>query len=138
MAVRLRREQHERPTVDELYPRMHDQRMRSRFLRSLTAAWLVGLLGVLHTGLPTHGHQVDRPDGEHLLQSADHHGHGTLLVEQTERVQSTQPELAVAPVRFIDIILPVATRAVEPLEELLRPLERSPPPGAPRAPPFYI
>lgn len=112
--------------------------MRSRFLRSLTASWLVGLLGVLHTGLPTHSHEVERTDAEHHLQSADHHGHGTLLVEQTERVQSTQPHLVAAPIRFVTLILPVAGRVTEPLVEPLRPLERAPPPGAPRAPPFFV
>ncbi len=69
--------------------------MRAGFARSLTATWLVLVLAVLHSGLPTHSHRVDPPAAlaDEQVQSADHHSHGTLLLEQTERVQSTPVQL---------------------------------------------
>jgi hypothetical protein len=114
--------------------------MRSRFLRSLTAAWLVVLLGVLHTGLPSHSHDVERKGsrGDHHRLSADRHGHGTLLIEQAERVQSNPLQLAATPVTIDTVSFPATPYTATYDRHPLRPLERAPPPGAPRAPPLSI
>jgi hypothetical protein len=103
------------------------------------AAWLIVLLGVLHTGLPSHSHEVEPADtasGDVLR--ADHHSHGTILLEQTERVQSAPvqlpaPPAAVERAAFRPSLRTLAAVHVAPL----RPRGRAPPPGhAPRAPPL--
>lgn len=114
--------------------------MYPRSLRSATATWLILLLGVLHTGLPSHSHHSERPDlaPDHQLVSADHHSHGTILVEQAERVQSSPVQLAVTPPSLdgVDFFAAVH-RLASDQPTLLRPSGRAPPQGAPRAPPQY-
>jgi hypothetical protein len=114
--------------------------MRARSLRSITAVCLVAVLGVLHTGLPSHSHELERPEaaGDHATIGADHHQHGTQLVEQAERVQSAPvqleaPPLTTAGMTFSTVKYNTAYHRITPL----RPLERAPPPGAPRAPPQF-
>jgi hypothetical protein len=114
--------------------------MPIRTIRCLTAAWLIVLLGVLHTGLPSHRHEVDPPAaaGVQVLR-ADHHAHGTLLVEQTERVPSTAVQLAAVPVAEERAALRASVRMHTAVHVApVRPLGRSPPPAnASRAPPRY-
>lgn len=112
---------------------------RSHALRSVTALCLLSLLGALGTGLPSHAHtgsdqqQVER--GQHVSAS-DHHSHGTRLVEQDERAPSGGLLIA-AIARVVAVAQPAAASAGEPADtQVLRPRERAPPPGAPRAPPF--
>lgn len=104
-------------------------------LRSVTAVCLLTLFGVLGTGVPTHSHEAPVQNEGLQLLSADHHGHGTELVEQDERTPSGGPQITAAPA--VDVLFAPPTDA--PVEirgaELLRPTERAPPPGAPRAPP---
>ena len=108
-------------------------------LRSTTALLLAALLGALGTGLPSH-HHPDTSDSadEHPTVEADHHSHGTVLIEQDDRVQSGPPELPLAPERTQAIVatsirvLPAADRQWLPARE------RAPPPGAPRAPPSFL
>jgi hypothetical protein len=114
--------------------------MPFRSIRSLTAAWLIVLLGVLHTGLPSHSHEIDAPDagGVQVLR-AEHHAHGTLLVEQAERVQATAVQLAALPaaVERAAAQAPVRTH-IAVHRTPVRPLGRAPPPAnASRAPPRY-
>jgi hypothetical protein len=111
-----------------------------RFLRSLTAAWLMVVLGVLHTGLPSHSHEVERPEppGDHAIATADHHGHGTQLIEQAERVQSASVQLAVTPLTLESVTFRTDRSIAAQHSTPLRPLQRAPPPGAPRAPPLII
>ena len=114
--------------------------MLSRPFRSVTAAWLVAVLGVLHTGLPTHSHEVERPEsaGDHPVVRADHHGHGTQLIEQAERVQSSPVQLAATPLTIERVTFPTISYTATYHNTPLRPRERAPPPGAPRAPPMFI
>jgi hypothetical protein len=110
----------------------------ARTLRRGTAACLVALLGVLGTGLPSHHHESPEKSAQtaanHVL-NAEHHSHGTVLVEQAERVQSNAPQLGPAPVQWFAFATPGIIRPVAAAIRPLRPLERGPPPGAPRAPP---
>jgi hypothetical protein len=114
--------------------------MRCRLLRSVTAAWLALLLGLLQTGLPSHSHETDAvgTTGGAVVR-AEHHTHGVTLVEQAERVQSTPvllPALA-APAQNTGFEAPAGTFAVAHATPL-RPLGRAPPPAnASRAPPQH-
>lgn len=114
--------------------------MRSRSLRSLTAVCLVTVLGVLHTGLPSHSHEPERSEAavDHPTIGADHHQHGTQLVEQTERVQSAPVHLVAPPLTPGGVTFPTVASTDAYYSRPLRPLERAPPPGAPRAPPQII
>lgn len=103
----------------------------------LTALSLLTLLGVLSTGLPSHHHEdAQGGDVETRMISADHHGHVSALVEQDERAPTGSLEIPVPAVLALGIGLdsgpdrPVFRRDVPP-----SPLERAPPPSAPRAPP---
>ncbi len=94
------------------------------------------LLGALGTGLPSHHHEdVVRGDPHEQTVSADHHSHGTQLVEQVDRVTSSAPDfVAPTPVAFELIVASTSPRS-RTRPEPLRPMERAPPPDAPRAPP---
>jgi hypothetical protein len=116
----------------------YDGQMLPRAIRSITAAGLVLLLGVLHTGLPSHSHERSGRAAtlQQLIVDADHHAHGTLLVEQMDRVQSTPVQLAAQIVSLADAAFsPPAPSLTEEHGTALRPSERGPPPAAPRAPP---
>lgn len=100
---------------------------------------LLALLTALGTGLPSH-HHVEALDADHetRLVSADHHAHATRLVEQDDRAPSGGVHVAVP----VSVTLEPSTAPaalVDPLpDELPRPQDRAPPPGAPRAPPVRI
>lgn len=108
-------------------------------LRRATALCLLALTGALGTGLPSHHHDSpvaqDRTD---VSIDADHHSHGSVLVEQSDRVPSSGPQLAVPAIIAVDVISTVVATATRADDEPLRPLERAPPPGAPRAPPHHV
>jgi hypothetical protein len=114
--------------------------MLPRSIRSATAAWLVLLLGVLQTGLPSHSHDVEAPESPSgQVLRADHHAHGVTLVEQLERVQSTPLQLPVpaAAVRGA-AFRPHLCASTAVHSTPLRPLGRAPPPAhASRAPPQH-
>lgn len=101
------------------------------------AVLLLALSGALSTGLPSHHHGDATPaDADVRAVSADHHAHGTQLVEQDERAPSGTPQIAVAPRSEIELRAPGAAAAAPVAVQALRPTGRAPPPGAPRAPPF--
>lgn len=108
------------------------------FLRSATALCLFVLLGALGTGLPTHSHASGETavDRDSYVVAPDHHSHGTQLVPQHERVPSVGPQLAVSYPVAVTVVLPVLAVVRTVQTDMLRPMERAPPPGAPRAPPF--
>lgn len=108
----------------------------ARPVRSATAFCLVALLGALGTGLPSHHHAgTPDPGGAHPTIDADHHSHGTLLVDQEDRVQSAPPELAL-PSEIGAELHTATTRVVAFADRHCIPArERAPPPGGPRAPP---
>lgn len=113
---------------------------RDRCLRSSTAFCLVALLGALGTGLPSHHHEEAPQPSDSLsgVYSADHHTHGTQLVDQDQRVPAAALEFA-APSALTDLLLPDRMKPVHPpRSSTFRPMERAPPAVAPRAPPFPV
>jgi len=112
---------------------------RARIIRSATAVVLLGLLGVLSTGLPSHHHEgwADRGT-EPRLSSPDHHTHGTELVEQDQRVPSGGVQLLPSPLASFDLPAPRVVWSTIVRDAPLRPTQRAPPPDAPRAPPRTV
>ena len=108
-------------------------------LRSAIASCLVVLLGALGTGLPSHHHEgpARHADGHHTVD-ANHHSHGTLLIEQDDRVQSAPPQLAMASQVALDIPLLITRATSGALRDAGPARERAPPPDAPRAPPLSL
>lgn len=109
--------------------------MRTRPLFRLQALLLLALSGALSTGVPSHHHE--RPDTGPTLVHADHHGHGTQLVDQGDR-QTSEVVVAAAIPTTSTFELP----GVEPTASVApvlapRPLARGQPPPSerPRAPP---
>lgn len=102
------------------------------------ALCLLVLLVALGTGLPSHSHASGETpvDRDSHVVAADHHSHGTQLVEQDERAPSVGPQLAVSYAVAVTLTLPVVAAVQAAQTDMLRPMERAPPPGAPRAPPF--
>lgn len=107
-------------------------------LRSVTAVCLLALFGVLGTGVPSHHHESALVKEGLQLLTADHHSHATELVEQDERAPSGGPHIAAAPAAGVMLTPPVDNPVEAPDAGPLRPTERAPPPGAPRAPPATI
>jgi hypothetical protein len=107
-------------------------------LRSITAAVLVIVLGILHTGVPSHSHDTDQRDARQdgIAIRADSHSHGVILLDAAERVPATGAQLPVPAVRIDASAAPAPERLVHLFgASPLRPSERGPPPAAPRAPP---
>jgi hypothetical protein len=110
-------------------------------IRSITAAVLVLVLGILHTGMPSHTHDADRREtGENgVTIRADSHDHRVILVDAAERVPATSPHLPVPAVQVEASAAPAPDRRVHLFGAApLRPSERGPPPAAPRAPPTLV
>jgi hypothetical protein len=108
----------------------------TRPVRTLTAACLLILMGVLSTGLPSHHHDdPGRAGAELRLVSSDHHSHGTQLVEQDDGAPSATPELVARIVQLVEPRAPVMASMTPASVHPIRPTERAPPPHAPRAPP---
>lgn len=107
-----------------------------RPLRSFVTCCLLAVLTALGTGLPSHhhGNAMTGVDETRML-SSDHHTHAAQLVEQDDRVPSFGVDVAVS--GSVGFDPPTGSEILtEPLpDELPRPQERAPPPGAPRAPP---
>ena len=108
----------------------------SRRVRSIRAALLAALLAVLSTGVPSHHHErSDVGDGAVAI-GPDHHSHGTILVDQGDRVASSTPELPVIVSSPLEPEAPQVIRVVAAREAEIRPRERAPPAdSSPRAPP---
>jgi hypothetical protein len=104
--------------------------------RAATAASLLALLGALSTGLPSHHHgRAHEADASHGLLSADHHAHGSELVDQDERAPAAPILFVVPPAAGLASMPPPASPQDPPGGELPAARQRAPPPGAPRAPP---
>jgi hypothetical protein len=102
-----------------------------------TALGLLALMGALSTGLPSHHHRDSGPaDADLRLVSADHHSHGTQLVEQDERAPSNTLQMVTGIASDVDFAAPAALSVTPTPTRVIRPTERAPPPGAPRAPPL--
>ncbi|CAN5690448.1 hypothetical protein BH23GEM9_BH23GEM9_14540 [soil metagenome] len=115
--------------------------MIPRPVRSITAAVLVALLGILHSGIPSHSHAADRPEATQggVAISADSHSHGVILLDTAERVPATSAQVPAAAVRIEATSAAAPDRAANNFDAApLRPSERGPPPAAPRAPPQQI
>jgi hypothetical protein len=115
--------------------------MICRSARSITAALLVALLGILNTGMPSHSHETDRLETArgHAAISADSHSHGVILLEAAERMPSTTAHLPALVVRIDITSIAASDRSHQTFGAApLRPSERGPPPAAPRAPPQLI
>lgn len=94
-------------------------------------------MAALGTGLPSHHHQDPGPaDADLQLVSADHHSHGTQLVEQDERAPSSTLQMVTGISSDIELPAPAVFSVTPTAARVLRPTERAPPPGAPRAPPL--
>jgi hypothetical protein len=115
--------------------------MIRRSARSVTAALLVALLGILNTGMPSHSHETDRPDTTYgyAAISADTHSHGARLLDAAERVPSTSTQVPAIAVGIDEASVAAPDRRLQTFHAPpLRPSERGPPPAAPRAPPQLI
>jgi hypothetical protein len=115
--------------------------MFPRPLRSITAGLLIVLLGILHSGVPSHNHETDTPAAAHdgVQLSAHTHYHGVILLDAAERVPATSAEFSVPAVRLEATPAPTHDRRASHFDAApLRPSERGPPPAAPRAPPHFV
>jgi hypothetical protein len=115
--------------------------MIPRPIRSITAALLVALLGILHGGMPSHSHETDRLETVQggVAISAETHSHGVILLDAAERVPATSVDVPFPAVRLEAAHATAAVRSVQGFDAVpLRPSERGPPPAAPRAPPRFI
>ena len=109
-------------------------------LHSATALCLLVLLGALGTGLPSHSHFAGEAGTERDSHAVthDHHSHGTQLVDQDHRAPSGGLQVAVVVAVVVAFDPPVDAVVDADDTHVLRPMERAPPPGAPRAPPFSV
>lgn len=106
-------------------------------MHRVAAVVLLLLLGAAGSGLPSHHHGTDQ-EGP-IVVDVEHHGHGVLLVEQSERL--TAQALSVAlPAPVVEwgthpdaIVLEASRRAF-----VHRPQGQPPPTTQPRAPPVLI
>ncbi len=111
----------------------------SRLFRRSVASACVSFLLVLATGLPSHHHESGGGTDPNVgTASVDHHGHASELVESGDQVPAGGPLAALPPGPVLDLADPVQAIPAPAGALLLRPRERSPPPGAPRAPPVRI
>ena len=118
-------------------PTDHHPTMRRSLSQRLLSCLLLLILGALATGLPSHSHGGAGYEFVELV-APDHHGHGVILTEQTDRVPTIAVLFAVpaGTIRLADRPLAVAS-AVPPHQGDL-PNERAPPSTSPRAPPLPI
>ena len=111
--------------------------MRRSHSQRLLSGLLFLILGALGTGLPSHSHRVAGDDSQQLVAS-EHHDHGVVLTEQTDRIPAGPTSLAVLAetTALADPPLVVAPDGVR--RELDLPRERAPPSTSPRAPPLPV
>ncbi len=111
--------------------------MRRSPSQRLISGLLLLILGALGTGLPSHSHGVARDDGQQLV-APDHHDHGVVLTEQTDRIPASPMSLAVLAETAALADPPVILTPDVVHRELDLPRERAPPSTSPRAPPLSI
>lgn len=106
-------------------------------MREAIAASLLVILGATATGLPSHSHDRGATHGgdEAPVVSADHHEHGTQLVEQGDRFPTNTPQLASPHVLAVAVQHPVVKTTAPVTSYSFSPRERAPPTLGPRAPP---
>ena len=123
--------------VDSTLPPAHDPTMRRSSSHRLLSCLLLLILGALGTGLPSHSHGVAGDDHVELV-APDHHGHGVILTEQTDRIPTVAVQLAMpaGTMRIADRPVLVTFTVPPPQGDL--PRERAPPSTSPRAPPLSI
>jgi len=109
--------------------------MRRSPSQRLLSGLLLLILGALGTGLPSHSHRL-AGDDSHQLVASEHHDHGVVLTEQTDRIPSGPPSLAVLTETTALADRPVLKVPDAVRRELELPRERAPPSTSPRAPPL--
>ncbi len=110
--------------------------MRRSSAHRLLSCLLLLILGALGTGLASHSHEVAGEDAIELVPP-DHHGHGVVLTEQTDRLPTVAVAHAVpaaGTTRTVD--RPVLVAGEDPPAQSDLPHERAPPSTSPRAPPI--
>jgi hypothetical protein len=108
--------------------------MRRSATFRLEALIVLGLLGAIATGVPSHGHGEGYSVG---IESPDHHGHGVQLVDTGPRITVGSSVFVASDGVAVAWIPPVAISTPLGLDERL-PRDRSPPPARPRAPPLAL
>ncbi len=111
--------------------------MRRSSAHRLLSCLLLLILGALGTGLPSHSHGVSGADVIELV-APDHHGHGVVLTEQTDRLPTVNvlPAVPAGTTSIVDHAV-LAVPIVPPPQGDF-PHERAPPSTSPRAPPLSI
>ena len=103
----------------------------------LLSGLLLLILGALGTGLPSHSHRVAGDDSQQLV-APDHHEHGVILTEQTDRIPTVAVQHALPAATTTIAHRPVLVAAADPPPQGDLPNERAPPSTSPRAPPLPI
>ena len=111
--------------------------MRRSPSQRLISGLLLLILGALGTGLPSHSHGVAGENSPRLV-APDHHDHGVVLTEQTDRIPAGPTSLAVLTETTALADPPVVLTPDLVHRELNLPRERAPPSTSPRAPPLPI
>ncbi len=111
--------------------------MRRSPSQRLLSGLLLLILGALGTGLPSHSHRVAGDDRQQLV-APEHHDHGVVLTEQTDRMPTGPTSLAVLAETTALADPPVVIAPDVVRRELNLPRERAPPSNSPRAPPLPI
>jgi hypothetical protein len=70
------------------------------------------------------------------LVAPDHHGHGIILTEQSDRIPTMSGTFAVPTATTALVTLPIFTEVAVPPVHRDAPQERAPPSTSPRAPPL--
>ena len=111
--------------------------MRRSPSQRLLSGLLLLILGALGTGLPSHSHRVAGDDSDQLV-APEHHDHGVVLTEQTDRMPTVAVPHAMpaGATRIAD--RPVLVAYTDPTPQGDLPHERAPPSTSPRAPPLPI
>ncbi len=111
--------------------------MRRSSSERLLSCLLLLILGALGTGLPSHSHRVAGDDVLELV-APDHHGHGVILTEQTDRIPTVAGSYALPAGTTKIADRPVLVATADPPSQGDLPHERAPPSTSPRAPPLPI
>lgn len=111
--------------------------MRHSSFHKLLSCLLLLILGALGTGLPSHSHGVSVDDVIELV-APDHHGHGVILTEQTDRIPTVAVPHAMPAGTTTIADRPVLVASLDPTPQGDLPQERAPPSTSPRAPPLSV
>lgn len=108
--------------------------MRPSVVHRVAAVMLLLLLGAAGSGLPSHHHGIDQ-EGP-IVVDVEHHGHGVLLVEQSERLTAQVLSVALPALMVEWGARPDATVQDASRRAFVhRPHGQPPPTAQPRAPP---